>query len=122
MYTLTTKENKSVSLDVAEIRISKNELLESGYFVELRLEGKLPQCRKSVTLSHSVGFGAIHLMPLFGNGKWHSVNPEEIRKLVKSVKIVPYKYDYITITPELETYARNHIESMCDCPAVKYKG
>jgi hypothetical protein len=120
MFTLTTKENKTIFLDIAEIRVSVNSLIDCGYYIDLYLKGKLPGCHKSNILSTSLSKNNISFLNLYGYAKWHDVDPEKVHELVKTIKVVPAKYDKTNITPELEIFARNHIEEICNCPAVRY--
>lgn len=122
-YNLPTKSGKIIKLNKVEIVVSSNERIEGGYYTETRMFGIPPKCRKSQLLTTSLCYGSIAIHPLFVNGEWHQVDPEEFRKMIRVIPVVPYRNDdkIKNITSELEVMARSHEEKVCDCPAVTNK-
>jgi len=50
MPVLKTIKGKEIILSQAFITIEKNDRIDSGYFIDLKLTGKLPKCRKDAIL------------------------------------------------------------------------
>lgn len=122
-YELPTKDGKKIKLIAPKIVISKNDRIKSGYFVEIKLNGTLPGCRKPETLTMTPYTNSISITTLFNYRKHVSVDPEEFRKLVNFCPVTSYAYvnEPLELTHELVEFSKKHIEEYCDCPAVKGK-
>ena len=80
-YELPTVDGKKIKLTNPKIVISKNSRLDSGYFVDIKLVGVLPGCRKEETLTYSFGYDGKTLIvtTLFNYRKRCLVSKEEIK-------------------------------------------
>ena len=109
-YELPTTNGKTIKLNVAQIEITKNSLIKpSGYFVDIKLVGTLPGCRKSEPLTFSFFGGpeALSLTTLFNHRKFHNVKYSEMEKMLRTIPVVSPSYlSVVPITPEIEKYAR----------------
>ena len=108
VYELTTKAGKSIKLDKAELQISINKAIASGYFVDLKLTGVLPGCKKSVilTINFSSSVDSVNITTLFNHRKWHEVTYTEMKSMIESIPVKPYIIKPPEITPEVEAFAR----------------
>lgn len=107
-YELPTIDGKVIKLNKAELQISSNERIDTGYFVNLKLTGILPSCKKSqiLTINHGINDGTVCITTVFNHRKWHEVKYEEMKKMIESLPVVPYIINPVTITPELEAFAK----------------
>jgi hypothetical protein len=119
-YELPTKDGKKITLENPKIVISKHANIDSGYFVDLKLVGKLPGCRKVETLTVSPYSGIISVTTLFNYRKHVAIEPEEFRKLIHFCPVTTPSYtsEPFELTHELVDFARKKTENICDCPAV----
>lgn len=120
-YELPTKDGKKIKLVNPCIVVSQNDRIDSGYFVEIKLLGTLPGCRKAETLTITPYTDSISITTLFNYRKHCSVAPEEMRKLINTVPVGKYAFAGapFVLTDEIRDFARKHVEEICDCPAVK---
>lgn len=119
MYELKTVDGKVIKINSAFIQISENNLIESGYFVEIRFDGILPRCRKTQILSQSVGGGNIIISNLYGYAKQHQVDVEEWRTFIKSLPVKKFFMNKFTLAEEeLKKFAVDQMEKWCDCEAI----
>lgn len=117
---LMTLEGKAINLKKAYIEVSKCKGGE--YYFSLQMSGTLPKCRKIETLTYSFGHKRFLVTTLFGYRKHYSVDPNTMLNFIKTLPIVNryfFPEDKIVITPELEKQAREHVEGICSCPAIK---
>ena len=93
----------------ASIEVGRCELIDCGYFFDIRLNGILPGCKKAVTLHHSTMIGYLWLKPLFGHSGEAHISPAAWRKLMATIPVVVKPFDNdVTMTPELEKMAREY--------------
>lgn len=114
---MNTQDNhKPLTLTQFVIRVSTNNLIESGYFIEVHARGILPGCRKDKTLSFTPMAGYVWTKPLFDHSGEARISPEVWRELVRNAPVVESSLDYnrCPITPQLETMAREQEMSFAD--------
>ena len=108
---------------VSCLQITKAEIVVSLHatgerYAEPRIWGILPRCRKVQLLSISPQAKRIIARPLFAGHGEASIYPDDWREVLIAAPIVSDKLFPMTITPEVEQWARQHVLSICDCPAV----
>lgn len=113
---LTTVDGKQIQITKAEIEITRNRYISSGYAVSLCLTGILPKCRKKATLTTSwrsntdeIGFTTLH-----GYRDHHVVKKSELARFVATIPVVTRSYmdkDFVVL-PEHEAFARNYIQEL----------
>src|SRR3990172_7229640 len=98
---------KALQIVKASIEVGRCELIDCGYFFDIRLKGILPNCRKAVTLHHSTMTGYLWMKSLYGHSGSAHISPAAWRTLMKTIPVVAKPYDKdVTMTPELEAMAR----------------
>jgi hypothetical protein len=107
---------KALTITKFVIRVSKNDLIESGYFIEVRARGILPGCRKDKTLFFTPMAGYIWTKPLYDHNGEARISPDQWRELVKTAPVVEssLEYDRCPITPEIESMARQQESRLAD--------
>ena len=118
MLTLTTLEGKTINLKEAKIVVSENDLIASGYYMEFRLVGMLPRCRKPEVLTYMMCYNSIAFTTLFGYRAYHHVDPKVLKAFLDELPVERYRTDTFELTPELIAMAHEHVASICNCPAV----
>ena len=108
---------------VSCLQITKAEIVVSLHatgerYAEPRIWGILPRCRKVQRLSIAPQAKRIVLRPLPAGRGEAIIYPEDWREILSTILIVSDKLFPVTITPEVEQWARQHVLSICDCPAV----
>jgi len=103
--TIKTVEGKDIVFDDICIRVSTNEYIKSGYFVEVKMKGKLPRCRKSsiLTIRYRIGEN-IYVGPLYGYGEAHKIDQKIFCDMLSKLPVTGYQN--LEITPVLEVFAR----------------
>jgi len=114
MPVLKTIKGKEIILSQAFITIEKNDRIDSGYFIDLKLTGKLPKCRKDAILTHMHLYeaDAIAFSTLFEYREYHTVMKSDLLELVKTLPIIQknyFKENKFELTPEIKELALNHI-------------
>lgn len=108
---------------VGKTNIQRGHILVTRYgekrYASVEVFGILPKCRKVQLLTMMPGYRGIWVRPLFGHNGVDTINPEEWRVMLQSMPVMADRHgDPIEITPDVEAWARAHVESICDCPAV----
>ena len=108
---------------VSCLTITKAEIIVSLYstgerYAEPRIWGILPRCGKVQLLSISPCAKRIIVRPLFGGRGEACIYPDDWREMLSAAPIVSNKLFPITLTEEVTVWARQHVLSVCDCPAV----
>jgi hypothetical protein len=115
---ITTKAGKLIQVKSAHIEVSANPYSEVGWFADVKIQAVMPKGRKVHTLSHSVGYQTISLMPLFGYAQWQAVDLAVYLDFLRSLEVKSNSMFPVALTPELITAARTEVEKVCFCPAV----
>lgn len=106
-YELPTKSGKTIKLNVAQIEVSANDLIKTGMFIDIKLKGILPGCRKSQVLTYNFcTHNGVNISTLWGYRKFHEVSYEEMKKMIEQLPITTPSYAPYPITPELIKAAR----------------
>jgi hypothetical protein len=89
-----------------EIRVSANNKIESGYYIEARAFGILPKCHKSHLLSFTPIAGYVWTKALFSYNGEARISPKTWRELVARAPVVSDRLFPVVITAELQAMAR----------------
>lgn len=93
MYT-----GKAVRVVSAEIRLSRNDQIDRGYYADLRMFAMLPGCRKARLISITPMSDGIWLKPLFThNGEAH-VKSGDWEWFVENLPVVKDDLGHIEVT------------------------
>jgi len=114
----------TLQITKSKIVVSKNDRCDGGYFVQHKVTGILPGCRKEVVLSFSPMTGYVWVNPLFGYSGSASISPIDWLALVKVSPVEAERWHGetpIEITPELRAMAYADASRVADCPAIHSK-
>jgi hypothetical protein len=113
---------KTLQITKSKILMSKHDGIECGYYVDHKVYGILPGCRKEQLLSITAMTGYVWVKALFSyNGNAH-VRPSDWLALVKDSPVeaerVYHDSNKLEITLELVELARRQASRVADCPAI----
>jgi hypothetical protein len=96
--------------------ISKNDRIDCGYYVDHRVYGILPGCRKEQLLSPTTMQGYIWVKPLYSYNGVAFIHPSEWLKLIKSspVKTSRLTEPHFSLTSELIELAYREASKIAD--------
>lgn len=109
---------KTLKITKYAIVVSANPLMDSGIYVEVKITGILPGCRKDVRLSYSPYAKRIVFRPMHGSSGVACIEPETFRKLLRLAPVVCDPLFPMEVTSEVINLARLEAEDICSCPAV----
>ena len=115
------KVQTTLNLNQFEVWVKPNLSIDSGYFVELRIEGAIEDGRMC-QLTDALSFGHITLQPLYPqDGYWTVQIPcEEWLDLMQRIPIdwSPFCDEYDDLPAEVEAMARKEMIDRATCPAI----
>src|SRR5271166_4214270 len=115
---IKTTDGKVIKVVKASIEVSANPHSEVGWFADVKIQAVMPKGRKAHTLSFTVGYQTISLMPLFGYAKWQHVDPAVYLDFLRSLPVVSSDLFPVELTDAVKVAARTEVEKTCFCPAV----
>jgi hypothetical protein len=112
----------TLQITKSKIVVSKNELIEGGYYIQHTVHGILPGCRKEQILSMTPMTGYVWVKALFSyNGNAH-IHPADWLALVKASPVVAERFfhpsNQLEITPEIKELAYREASRVTNCPAI----
>lgn len=113
---LETVNGKFIQISSAYIEVSPNDRIESGYFIDIKLSGKLPRCRKDSILHYSLTANRDELFftTLFGYTDHHKVSCNVLHPFLLTLPVLGYRWGKkVEITDEVKELVRKRIDALC---------
>ncbi len=110
---------KALQITKSVIQVSANPHVAGGMIAAHRFYGIGSGCRKVGELTEMIGYMSIAVHPVEGHSQFVSIHPDEWRELINESPVESSSIFPVTITPEIESWARAEALKICDCPAVR---
>ena len=107
---------RSLKITTAEIVVSS--YLTGERYAESHIWGILPRYRTTQLLSIFPCAKRIIVRPRFGRNGEACISPEDWRAMLNAAPVISDRVYPLTLTSEVEQWARQKVLAICDCPAV----